>query len=194
MTLCYGEEDFTDYNIPVSGNYIISQESSLLFGGNKVALEEYAFDVEVMDESLRKMICWIVESAIPDTPGCRFVRKKLMKDTVVISDEDFRDFANLSTEVVTRIRIKPETGTVAKGGLFTVEYLPVDSVLYSLVLASPVFTNKSQKEREDSFKDVAEEQQPTQIINVFTEKLPELLQLGGNATLGKGLVRVRMGR
>jgi CRISPR-associated protein Cmr4 len=51
---------------------------------------------------------------------------------IILSNDDFKDFVTLSTEVITRIKINPDTGTVEKGALFTEEYLPSDTILYSL--------------------------------------------------------------
>jgi CRISPR-associated protein Cmr4 len=63
---------------------------------NRVVLEEYSFEV-VEDSSTAAFGKW-VENILGDN-----IQKKL----VVLSDEDFRDFVNLSTEVVTRTRINP---------------------------------------------------------------------------------------
>lgn len=39
----------------------------------------------------------------------------MKKDIMVISDDDFRDFTEMSTEVITRTRIDPDKGTVQNG-------------------------------------------------------------------------------
>ncbi len=52
----------------------------------------------------------------------------------------------MSTEVITRTKIDNETGTVEDGALFTEEYLPTDSVLYSLVFASDEYGKKRETE------------------------------------------------
>jgi len=58
--------------------------------------------------------------------------------------------------------------------------LPSESVLYSIVLASPEFSDsKSKKSAED-------------VMRFFESNLKEVFQLGGNATLGKGILRTKI--
>ena len=102
--------------------------------------------------------------------------EKIKTDIVVLGDDDFRDFVNLSTEVITRTKIDNETGTVASGALFTEEYLPAESVLYSLVLAHREFKAESALSAAD-------------VLQFFGDHLAHVIQIGGNATLGKGLTQ-----
>ena len=92
-----------------------------------------------------------------------------------------RTLINLSTEVITRTKIDNETGTVEGGALFTEEYLPAESIMYSLLLATDEFTNKLGKmEAQD-------------VVNFFNEKIAQregIVQIGGDATLGKGITRI----
>ncbi|MCG0314485.1 MAG: type III-B CRISPR module RAMP protein Cmr4, partial [Calditerricola sp.] len=119
---------------------------------------------------------WFRDHVMPDD-----YRKQAIGERLVVVDNDtFRDFVTFQTEVVTRVRIDNEKGTVKNGGLFTEEYLPTESVLYSLVLAAPPFVANS------ALSDAAS------VMNAFVAHLPEVFQLGGNATLGKGLVRTRI--
>lgn len=120
---------------------------------------------------------------------------KLSEKIVILHDDDFRDFVALSTEVITRNKINNETGTVAEGQLFTEEYLPCESVLYSLALTSPIFQeNDSDKGifspsyagKPDEIKNMNEEHL---VMQFFIHGLPEVIQIGGNATIGKGLVQ-----
>ena len=113
----------------------------------------------------------------------------------MLSNNDFRDFVTLSTEVIARIKIDQKTGTVQKGALWYEEYLPSDSILYSLVLASPIFqendnnkgifqlTEQEQSENRDESE---------KVIEFLEDGLPSVIQLGGNATVGKGIVRTKI--
>ena len=156
---------FPNDEIPDEGTV---SDSNLLVNSNVVVLEEFTFDAKEKEvtkqfaEKLSKKLC------ISD------VEKRL----VVLSDDDFADFVKLSTEVITRTKINPATGTVERGALFTEEYLPAETLLYTLVLASPPFTDNS------DLKDANE------VLNFVLEGLPEIIQIGGNATIGKGLTRV----
>lgn len=88
-----------------------------------------------------------------------------LKDTIqervaLVSDDNFIFFSKYSTELSTRIRINPVTGVVEDGALFTEEYVPAEAVFYTML----------SKEEE------------------FLRVLPEYFQVGGNMTLGKGMM------
>jgi len=155
---------------------------------DRVVLEEYTFtkaskpDLKLKDQDFAT---WLSENLFEQG----FWREKAKQDILVLSDDDFSDFVTLSTEVITRIKINNETGTVQKGALFTEEYLPAESVLYSLILSSPEFLSLKDKKTEGSLPANAE-----YIMKFFSDtilKLP-IIQLGGNATLGKGLLRTKV--
>jgi CRISPR-associated protein Cmr4 len=100
----------------------------------------------------------------------------MKKDIIVLPDDDFKDFVNLSTEVITRTKIDNTTGTVATGALFTEEYLPSESVMYSLVLAHQEFRANSPLTA-------------SKVLEFFKENLNDVVQIGGSATIGKGIVK-----
>lgn len=176
----------------------------LKYDSNKIVLEEYTFEIENKESpELMHLLKFLAEQLFPVPRGegepdsYAFWRSKLMTDVVVLPDEDFTDFVNLSTEVITRTKIDNETGTVAKGQLFTEEYLPSESVMYSLVLASPIFKKNDADKgifnmSYDSpcFTDCENEE--SKVMEFFRKALPKVIQIGGNATLGKGLVRTIM--
>ncbi|MEM7375383.1 MAG: type III-B CRISPR module RAMP protein Cmr4 [Bacteroidota bacterium] len=161
--------------------------SNTLEVDGQILLEEYSFsrkseiDSPVMlgEHPLGQ---WLLQQGIshPDS----FWGQKLQHDIVLLNNTDFADFVNLSCEVITRIKIDNQTGTVAKGALFTEEYLPCESLLYSLVMASRVFLPKLKLEQAPLRTD-------QEVMQYFQEGLPQLVQLGGNATLGKGLMQMR---
>ncbi len=153
-----------------------------------VVLEEYAFeikgagDVKIGDKSLGD---WLAEKLFVGQT-LKYWEEKIKKDILILSDNDFRDFVNLSTEVITRIKINNETGTVQDGALFTEEFLPTESLLYTLVLTSSEFANT---ETPKNGKRLTEPE-----VKRFFQSVIEaqsVIQIGGNATLGKGLVRTR---
>jgi len=84
---------------------------------------------------------------------------------VIISDDNFTHFVKNSTEVITRIKIGKD-GIVDKeaGALFTEEYLPSETVMYALALGE---------------------------VDEFD--MSKVLQVGGNSTLGKGIVELTIG-
>lgn len=179
LELC---EIHLDFQVPQAGS--TARNSSLLVKENKIVLEEYTFEIiHKDDENCTKLAEWMASNIMPGGEEYQYNRKKIKKDIVVLSDDDFRDFVNLSTEVVTRTRIDSEKGTVAKGALFTEEYLPAETLLYSLALASPIFSEV--KEHKELF-----DQKEKSVMEFFLNNKPKVIQLGGNATIGKGIVRV----
>jgi CRISPR-associated protein Cmr4 len=193
------QRDFKQLTIPLSisgveNSVLLDNECftthstpSLLIGKTTAVLEEYAFknagtkEITIANQSLGK---WLADKLFGDTEGVDYWKEKLEHDILILKDDDFKDFVNLSTEVITRIKIDNKTGTVAQGQLFTEEYLPSESVLYSLVLASPEFSDKKDKKTADEnmkfFNDT------------LSDEVKNIIQLGGNATLGKGILRTKL--
>jgi CRISPR-associated protein Cmr4 len=148
---------------------------------DSVYLEEYAFPVKE-DGVVKTFASWLA-----GVSGLDAVKDKL----VILSDNDFRDFVNISTEVITRTKIDNETGTVKEGALFTEEYLPSETLMYSLALATKIF-KKDENQKSPEFKAGNGKTEDQKIMDYFCGKLPPYLQLGGNATLGKGIVKTRI--
>ncbi|WP_286886069.1 type III-B CRISPR module RAMP protein Cmr4 [Aneurinibacillus sp. UBA3580] len=163
------------FDMPEAGT--TTSNSTLFVKGNSVVLEEYRFDDIKASEACDFLAEWLSEHVVSEP----YWKEKMKKDILILSDDDFRDFVQLSTEVITRTNIDPNTGTVKPGALFTEEYLPMETILYTLIMASPVFSKS--KHGFDNEQDV---------MNFFEEGLPDVLQIGGSATIGKGLVRTQL--
>ena len=182
--------------LPLPGEKQVPPCCDLIIKDSKIVLEEYTFEVQESDDC-KKLADWIAKNVLPSDPVYDYWREKVRKGLVVLSDDDFRDFVTLSTEVIARIKMDPETGTVDKkiGGLWYEEYLPSDSILYSLALTSPIFqendadkgifrlTDQEKKEERD---------ESDKVMEFFEDGLPAIIQLGGNATIGKGIVRTKI--
>ena len=173
---------------PQSGQaYLLSGKSTLPVG-EKLILEEYAFDIvrpaagpTVDGQPLGEFLAAKLFQEMP------WWQSKLRHDLVVLSDNDFGDFAQLSTEVITRTKINSETGTVAQGQLFTEEFLPSDSVLYSLALTAPLFSTDAIRGENDTTHG-----RDQQAVLKYLKTLDPTIQMGGDATLGKGIVRTHL--
>jgi CRISPR-associated protein Cmr4 len=144
-----------------------------------IILEEYAFEKQKADASFT--LNELFADKIFPLPEFNYWNQQLKNNLVILSDNDFADFCEMSTEVITRNQIDVLTGTVKKGHLFTEEYLPTDSVLYTVAMTHAEFakngTGKSEMDILKYFKD-----------NI-TNKFNNVFQAGGNATIGKGLIR-----
>lgn len=163
---------------------LIADEAEVAIDGTAVVLEEYTFTVNPEKNSLINELAkpLMQYTSIAEIPG------KL----VVLADEDFRDFVEMSTEVITRTKIESATGTVKGGALFTEEYLPAESVLYALALATPLFLKDKDIFPQSDSPETQDEAR--QVMTYFKDQVKEprqYLQIGGNATIGKGLVRVK---
>ena len=196
LAICQPSIGFVD-TMPACGT--VTTNSGLMVQDDKIVLEEYTFTVRPHDEC-NAVAEWIAQNVLPPDPGYRYWRDKMKRDMVVLNDDDFRDFVTLSTEVIARTKINSETGTVATGALWYEEYLPTDSILYSLALTTPLFlkTEGEDDEREkkgDFYVAPGPDKNPKEaekVMKFFENNLAGIMQIGGNATIGKGLVRTHV--
>ncbi len=123
------------------------------------------------------LAAWLAAKAFPQTPVYAYLRQSLPECLLILHNDQFQDFVRLSTEIITRIRIG-ESGTVESGALWTQELLLADTLLYSLVLAKNLRVNGTTQKAQDSLQFIQE--------LVTTGRI---LQMGGDETIGRGLVR-----
>lgn len=150
-----------------------------LLSGSKLHLEAFEYE-HIVDASkpLAAIADDLASKALPDEPTFQFFRDKLKTDLVVLSDTDFGYFAKHAMLVEPHVRIDEQTGTAKDGGLFYTENLPPESLLIAPLLASQTRTGKKDNDRS------AEE-----VFDTIHKLLNgRLLQIGGDATTGRGLV------
>jgi len=152
----------------------ISNDSKINIDNNSVILEEYQINITKKDDT----------QTITEFLSTELDNDEIKEKLIILSDDDFKDFVTLSTEVITRTKIDNATGTVKDGALFTEEYLPSETVMYSLALASPVMTRVTQIQNLSS---------EDEVMNFFSSTVPDIMQIGGNATIGKGIVSIVIG-
>ena len=150
---------------------------ALLSGNNKLHLEAFEYDAKV-SEKLRSVATDIAARALPPGAAYEFFRDKLTQDLVVLSDTDFAYFVQNATLVEAHVRINPETGTAVIGGLFYTENLPPESLLLAPLLASATRTGRQGDELDAD----------AVLIKLKTALDGKLVQIGGDATTGRGLV------
>ena len=119
--------------------------------------------------------------------GDTYWKDRLCSQVVVLPNDDFAYFVRQATEVITRVRISAETGTAEGTGLFNEEYLPAESVLYTLAECQRTFRTAAEREK-DPLTDA------TGIMDYFEAQLPPVFQLGANTTIGKGQMRPYLSR
>lgn len=157
---------------PEKDKALCQQNSPLLVDGDKLVLEEFEFERTGEADAVTK---WMANKAVSD----QFTQKRLTDYLVVLHDDDFTHFVRHATEVVARVGLDYERKTVRKGALFYQEFLPPETLFYSVVLASP-------SRRDGHGKNAGEN------LTYLKDNLPAVLQIGGDETIGKGLCAVRL--
>ncbi len=159
----------------------------LLSDQGKLHLEAFEYDGTGSDdrgESLKVIAKDISHLALPHGNGYEFFRDKIAQDLVLLSDTDFAYFAEHATVVEPHVRIDDETGTAADGGLFYTENLPPESLMIAPLLASATRNPDGDGKPPTCAANVL-----PMLSSVINGKL---LQIGGDATTGRGLVVARV--
>lgn len=152
-----------------------------LLANERLHLEAFEYEARVSAE-LPELTKDLANKALPQDPAHAFFHQKLVKDLVVLADTDFAYFAENATVVEPHVRINAETGSADDGGLFYTENLPPESILLAPLMASQTRTG-----RKEGFTDA------TGVMLMLRNLLDNrLLQIGGDATTGRGLVTVRI--
>lgn len=164
-------------NNPSEPPVALITENSQVSASKTVVLEELSFPARPNSE-VDVIASWIAAHALPDTHD--YWRKKLQRSLVILPDDDFRDFTLHATEIITRIKIDRATKTVAEGALWTEEHLPTDTLLYVPIYA----TNSRKAEQAVSAADILRD-----AVSLENNQ-GGYIQLGGDETVGRGLVRL----
>ena len=149
---------------------------------NKIILEEFPKAVDPADEvgAFASEIAELIFCSDKDA----FFKDEFIKKFVVLPENSFRYFVTNATEVVPNIKIDSKTGT-SKEGLRYTEYLPSETILYSLVgfEKARIPSDKASELSIDT---------PERVKELFCkpEYLPEIIQIGADETKGKGLVKL----
>jgi CRISPR-associated protein Cmr4 len=161
------------FPVPVANT--VSSDLLTVGKENQVILEEYTYTVR-NDENVQALAERLDKLVFPtDTASGRLASR-----LVVLSDDEFGDFVQMSTEVNARIKIDSKTGIVAPRALWYEENLPPETILYSFL-----FAGEPRVEGETILQGADE------VVGFIKDEnvLPSVFQLGGNGTLGKGMLR-----
>jgi CRISPR-associated protein Cmr4 len=167
-----------------SGRALVAPGTALAAAGS-VTLEEFSFAASE-DPAAAAIAHDLASSVLPSSPEYESWRARLPRQLVILPDDDFRDFVQTATEVVARIRVDPATGTVAPGALWYEEYLPTETLFYALALASlPRRPTNGAPEELRTAEDV---------LDALDGLALDRLQIGGDETVGRGIVKLRIRR
>ena len=150
---------------------------STLPSSEKLTLEAFEYGASE-SSALKEIAAWLADNALPQTPAHAFFRDKIKTDLVLLSDDDFGYFVRNATVVEPHVKIDDKTGTAEGGGLFYVENLPPESLLIAPLMAS--------RERSSLQETPAE----AVIAHVLANLDGQLVQIGGDATTGRGQIIV----
>ena len=180
--------DTAEWAVPVvaEGRALMATASAL--SGGRLVLE--AFDFEGKEDAGVKAVAdWLAAHALPATDEHKFFREKLAIDLVLLSDTEFSHFVRHATVVEPHVRIDDTSGTASDGGLFYTENLPPETLLAGLVMASV--------ERRKSAAGSDGLMTAQQVLDAVLKDgdnrrglTDRLLQVGGDATTGRGLIVV----
>ncbi len=147
---------------------LCASDSPLRVEEKRLVLEEFEFQVVGDAASLGE---WLAQRAVGDD----FTRARLGTHLAVLHDDDFGHFVRHATEVSARIGLDYQTKTVKEGALFYQEFLPPETLFYSLLLAH--------RSRSEDGPRTAEQV----LAYVGRHVHGAVLQVGGDETTGKGL-------
>ncbi len=157
---------------------IVAAGCPCLTNGTSLLLEE--FDFTKVEGDAGVIAQWVAKTLLPTSDAYKDTIARFPKHFVVLSDDDFTHFARYATEVSARIGLDYTTKTVKDGALFYQEFLPTETVFYSVVLANAARTRLSSRDAGG-------------ILGRLMDHLKKVsvLQVGGDETTGKGYCSVR---
>jgi CRISPR-associated protein Cmr4 len=94
---------------------------------------------------------------------------------IILSDNVFNFLCETGTEVSPHIRINDESKTTSDHALWYEEALPTETILSGVVWCDKIYGDANQNQ--------------TDLLDTYTKPKNNILQFGGKATTGKGIVR-----
>ena len=151
--------------------------TSVNLTGNKLVLEDLDLDFR-KDPTLD---AWADRIAYALHPADAEARTDFTTRFALLPDDILSFLAETATEIRARIALDPDTGTVRQGALWYEENLPAETLLWGLFALTD--SNKKEEDRRDQ----------TELARALFQPNERLLQLGGKAGVGRGLVRLLTG-
>jgi CRISPR-associated protein Cmr4 len=146
----------------------------------RIHLEVFEYQ-GIQSECVEQIASWLSTHALGDSPGTEYFRDKLARDLLVLPDTDLGYFATNATLVEPHVSIDEKTGSAKDRGLFYTENLPPESLM-----VAPLMASRELSGRGDGLDAEAVMQK------LRTALHGKVLQLGGDATTGRGLVLARI--
>ena len=182
-----GLKTWDDVAEPEPNKCVVTQEHLLVEKTNDKGQKNKMLYVEAYelnakpDEKLKAIATILANYALADDQD--FFKNKIISDLVLMNNDDFGYFVKNATSIEPHVRIVPETGVAKDGGLFYTENLPPESVMIQNVMA----TAERSKAGTDKAEDVL-----SFVLEGDLGLHGKLLQVGGDATTGRGQVLVNV--
>lgn len=152
-------------------------EGSCLEIANHVILEDRVFERGRQENEIADAFSTVTtilsQQAIANQP---YFSKQIQEKTTIVPEDAFRDFVRFSTQIETHVKIG-KNGTVEETGPWDEELIPAETLMYCLV----GFQGTDQQPGKDALETFTRD---------VTNKLHHL-QIGGDATLGRGITAMR---
>lgn len=153
---------------------LIAREGSLINmpmdGAEKVVLEDLLLTAE-KSAQVSAWAAWLGPYLFPDDA---YWQSALAARLCIVHDDVLSFLLQTATEVTARIALESDTKTVATGALWYEEALPAETVLVGLVVATEVRSTTDE------------------VFTTVRNLTQNTLQVGGSATVGRGLCRMRL--
>jgi CRISPR-associated protein Cmr4 len=180
--------DWAEPPSPASGTGCTVRNESLLDDKKSLHLEVFQFtDNPTAKEDLTKVADWLAASALPAGASYDYFRNKLKHDLVLLHDEDFKYFVQNATIVEPHVSMS-DNGTAKDGSLHYTENLPPEALLVAPLMASAERAPKDKRNGVDAMDAGVVRGKITNALSMNGG----LLQVGGDATTGRGLVVARV--
>ena len=149
---------------------VSARSTALKVNDNHIVLEDLLLGSTGKDE-VDAWAQWLGERIFPDDTDWQAM---LAARLCVVQDDVMRYLVQVGLAVTARIKLEDDSKTVQKGGLWYEEALPAETVLAGLVVANQVKAT------------------PKKVFETLTQLTQKPLQVGGNATVGRGLCVMRL--
>lgn len=139
---------------------------------NQVVLEDLRLTSQI-DAALKTLTDWLKVFLFgSDAPW-----QTLFAERVCVVHDDVLSFLlDTATEITARIRLKEQEKTVKQGALWYEEALPAESILSGLMVVQEIKAGEAE------------------VVSAIKNLAGTPLQVGGSATVGRGLCRVHLAR
>jgi CRISPR-associated protein Cmr4 len=163
----------SDVPIPASDiSCLVSNDGCAIMLNNQVILEDLDLTANTNSKA-HEWAGWIGSQVFAGDP----IWQQMLRERLCVVHDDVLSFLlDTATEVIARVKLHEDAKTVEKGGLWYEEALPTETVLSGLALATPV------------------KAEPDEVFKTLADLMEKPLQLGGKASVGHGLCRLRMTR